>query len=119
VDRQRRNRQRQPPRGGVHHALDWVSRTTALERKPVAVLGATTGSWGTRLAQSVLRHTLAAMEARVMPQPMLFLARADGSFDAHGQADEELRGRLASFAASFAEWIEFFAGREALRSEAS
>lgn len=95
--------------GVLKNALDWVSRTPALEDKPVAVLGATVGPWGTRLAQAALRQTLAAMGARVMPQPMLFVARADRSFDEHGRADEDLRGRLENFADSFARWIAFFA----------
>jgi hypothetical protein len=43
-----------------------------------------------------------------MPQPMLFLARADRSFDETGRADDELRNRLQDFADSFARWIEFF-----------
>lgn len=95
--------------GVLKNALDWASRGPALENKPVAVLGATVGPWGTRLAQAALRHTLAAMGARVMPQPMLFIAHADRSFDEQGRADDELRGRLENFAGSFARWIAFFA----------
>jgi chromate reductase len=94
--------------GVLKNALDWVSRSPALEEKPVAVLGATVGPWGTRLAQAALRQTLAAMGARVMPQPMLFLPRANRSFDENGGADDELRGRLEDFAANFARWIAFF-----------
>lgn len=94
--------------GVLKNALDWISRGPVLEEKPVAVLGATVGPWGTRLAQAALRQTLAAMSAQVMPQPMLFLPRAETSFDGNGRADDELRGRLADFADSFARWIEFF-----------
>jgi chromate reductase len=94
--------------GVLKNALDWISRGTVLEEKPVAVLGATVGPWGTRLAQAALRQALAAMGARVMPQPMLFLPRAEQSFDENGLADDELRGRLEDFAQSFARWMEFF-----------
>jgi chromate reductase len=102
--------------GLLKNALDWVSRTPALEDKPVAVLGATAGLWGTRLAQATLRHTLGAMGAYVMPQPSVFVARADTLFDAQGRLiDGDLRERLDAFAQSFAEWIDAFAARNARR----
>ncbi|WP_292132396.1 NADPH-dependent FMN reductase [Brevundimonas sp.] len=65
--------------GVIKNAIDWLSRPavgTPLRGKPVAVTGATTGSWGTRLAQTQLRGTLLACGAWLMPIPVLFAARA-------------------------------------------
>ena len=64
--------------------------------------GATSGRWGTRLAQAALRQTLGAAEARVLPAPALYLADARTLFDAHGalvdaRAQESLRALLAAF----------------------
>ena len=67
--------------GMLKNTIDWLSRPDArgaevLEGKPVAIVGATTGAWGTRLAQSQLRHALAATGARTLPAPMLFIRDA-------------------------------------------
>ena len=71
--------------GVLKNIVDWLSRDDSLVDKPVAVIGATAGRWGTRLAQSTLRHVLYATESRVMPAPTLFLAEADRAFDPHGR----------------------------------
>ena len=47
--------------GVLKNTIDWLSRSEpreGLSGLPVAITGATTGPWGTRLAQSELRHTL-------------------------------------------------------------
>lgn len=94
--------------GIVKNLVDWVSRgdPVVLEGKPVGILGATPGSWGTRLAQSVLRHTLAACGALVMPTPQLYLRSAAELFDAQGRLiDARTQDLLAGFLASFGEWV--------------
>ncbi|HEY0799853.1 MAG TPA: NAD(P)H-dependent oxidoreductase, partial [Steroidobacteraceae bacterium] len=85
------------------NAIDWLSRgsTSMLIGKPVAVIGATTGSWGTRLAQTALRQVLTATGALVMPRPMMFVANVNECFDADGHlvdpvADASLRGVLSA-----------------------
>lgn len=73
--------------GVLKNALDWLSRPLArevLREKPVAVIGASAGSWGTRLAQAALRQVLFATESRVLAGPALYLARADAAFDGDG-----------------------------------
>jgi len=55
--------------GALKNALDWVSRPypgNALRGKPVAVLGATTGTFGATWAQADLRRVLTAMGASVL-----------------------------------------------------
>lgn len=65
--------------GVLKNALDWLSRPsvgTPLQGKPVAIIGATVGIWGTRLAQSQIRGALLAMGAWILPSPALFAPRA-------------------------------------------
>jgi chromate reductase len=63
--------------GHLKNALDWVSRPlaeTPLKRKPVAVIGASTGMFGAVWAQAELRKVLGAIGAQVidreLPVPM-------------------------------------------------
>jgi chromate reductase, NAD(P)H dehydrogenase (quinone) len=92
--------------GVLKNTIDWLSRDDALVNKPVAVIGATAGRWGTRLAQSTLRHVLSATESRVMPAPTLFLAEADHAFDPDGRLiDKQNTERLHEVLTAFAAWI--------------
>jgi chromate reductase len=95
--------------GGLKNAIDWLSRPApdeVLVRKPVAVIGASSGRWGTRLAQAALRQVLNATESLVMPQPMLFVSEAAPLFDAGGHlVDEATRRRLAAVLAALDAWI--------------
>jgi chromate reductase len=95
--------------GVLKNAIDWLSRASphsVLEGKPVAVIGASAGSWGTRLAQGALRLVLYATESPVLPAPALFVRDAASAFDAsgrlvHPRTEEQLRALLAAFA----DWI--------------
>jgi chromate reductase, NAD(P)H dehydrogenase (quinone) len=93
--------------GVLKNVIDWLSRDESLLRaKPVAVIGATMGSWGTRLAQAALRQTLTATGARVMPEPMLFVAHANECFDANGRLhDAAVASRLHEVVKDFRHWI--------------
>jgi chromate reductase len=93
--------------GVLKNALDWLSREDAtLADLPVAVLGASSGPWGTRLAQASLRQVLHTCGALVMPSPTLFIAHAAERFDAHGAlADEATRAALQRFMGAFAGWV--------------
>ena len=92
--------------GVLKNVIDWLSRDDALVNKPVAVIGATAGRWGTRLAQSTLRHVLVATESRVMPAPTLFLAHGERLFDANGRfVDEDNEARLRELLTAYAAWI--------------
>ena len=95
--------------GVLKNALDWLSRGTpaqVLAGKPVATIGASTGRWGTRLAQASLRHVLTATGALLMPAPALYLAEAEHAFDASGRlADRRTRQALESVLVALGEWI--------------
>lgn len=104
--------------GVLKNVLDWLSRGAPerpLQGKPIAVTGATTGRWGTRMAQAALRQTLAASGALVLPGPSLFVSHAESVFDAAGGLEEPApREQLIELLGSFQTWIETQKPRQAL-----
>lgn len=95
--------------GVLKNVLDWLSRSPpneGLVHKPVAVMGATVGRWGTRLAQTQLRHILLASESLVMPDPSLFVPDASARFDKQGRlVDPQTRQVLGALTAALKTWI--------------
>jgi chromate reductase, NAD(P)H dehydrogenase (quinone) len=95
--------------GVLKNALDWLSRPApqeVLAGKPVAIMGASSGRWGTRLAQAALRQVLTATEAAVMPAPTLFVQDAARAFDAAGNLSDPATLRtLDDLLDSFGGWI--------------
>jgi chromate reductase len=83
--------------GGLKNALDWASRprsSSSLLFKPVAVMGATPGSFGAVWAQADLRKVLAASGARVVDGEVA-LAHADQAFAQDGGlVDEAIRDQM-------------------------
>lgn len=96
--------------GVLKNAIDWLSRPAPdelLAGKPVAVLGASAGAWGTRLAQAALRQVLFATEALVLPSPTLFVRDAGLRFDDQGRlTDAAIRERLGAFVRAFSDWMD-------------
>jgi chromate reductase len=84
--------------GVLKNAIDWLSRPLSgkvLVGKPVAVVGASGGRWGTRLAQAAVRQALFATESLVVTGPALYLAQTDTPFDSGGRLlDEAARSTL-------------------------
>jgi chromate reductase len=97
--------------GVLKNAIDWISRADeVLVGKPVSVLGATSGRWGTRLAQSTLRQVLYATQALVLPKPAMFVVEAERLFDPSGQlTDQPTRQSLAALLSEFGKWIDLVA----------
>ena len=96
--------------GVLKNAIDWLSRPgpdEVLAGLPVAIIGATAGSWGTRLAQQALRQVLVATESVVMPGPALFIRHAEHAFDDAGAlADHAARSQLTAVLVAFANWVD-------------
>jgi chromate reductase len=96
--------------GVLKNGIDWLSRTSVGEPligKPVAVIGASAGRWGTRLGQTALRQTLLATEAIAMPGPLLFVAEARKQFDEGGRlVDERIVKSLTAVLVAFERWID-------------
>jgi chromate reductase len=94
--------------GVLKNALDWASRAPerALHAKPVAIVGATPGRWGTVRSQLALRQMLMFPSCRVMPAPMLTLRAARELFDSEGNlTSTETREALVGVLEAFAIWI--------------
>ena len=100
--------------GVLKNAIDWLSRpgpaaagaVEVLDGKPVAVVGASSGPWGTRLAQSAARQVLWATGAVVLGSPTLFVREAARLFDDRGRlVHEGTRERLAGLLDDFGRWI--------------
>ena len=78
--------------GVLKNALDWVSRASIhvpLWGKPVAVMGATPGAYGTARAQIILRGLLFALNMDPVNKPEVLLAGADQKFSAEGKLTDE------------------------------
>ena len=88
--------------GQLKNALDWVSRPagkSALNGKPAAAIGASTGMFGAVWAQAEARKVLAAIGARVLDRE-LPVGMADSAFTPDGTlADEDLSLALAGILA--------------------
>lgn len=95
--------------GVLKNAIDWASRPPRppLKGKPVAIIGASTGNFGTLRAQLHLRQILTHMGALPLGKPEVLIGRADQVFDATGRlVDETARGFLSDLLLAFAAWIE-------------
>lgn len=92
--------------GVFKNAIDWMSRGPGLELfvgKPVAVLGASPGGFGTVLAQDHWLPVLRTLRTRPWFEGRLMVSRAKSLFDEAGDlADAETRKRLTDFVAGFA-----------------
>jgi len=96
--------------GVLKNAIDWLSRQTpegVLIGKPVAVIGASGGPSGTRLAQAALRQVLYATESLILPSPSLFARDASRLFDESGRlVDRPTRDRLQSILVALDRFID-------------
>lgn len=99
--------------GVLKNALDWASRPagqSALNGKPAAAIGASTGMFGAVWAQAETRKVLGALGGRVV-EAELPIARAheqyaDGDLELTPQQSEQLDGLLAELLASAEESAE-------------
>lgn len=95
--------------GQLKNAIDWVSRPidrNPFMRKPVAVVGASTGLFGAVWAQAEVRKVLGALQADVLDRE-LPLAQAHTRFDEDGQlVDEPALDALASIVGELVESLE-------------
>lgn len=96
--------------GVLKNALDWVSRPagqSALKQKPLAMMGASDGPWGTTRAQLQLRQTLTYMDVLTLPSPWVYVALAKEKFDASGAlTDERTREQVKGLVAALVAWTE-------------
>ena len=72
--------------GALKNGIDWASRSPQqpLNGKPVAIMGASTGNFGTLRAQLHLRQILTHVGALPLGKPEVLVARAEQAFDPVG-----------------------------------
>lgn len=73
--------------GVLKNAIDWASRPyghNSFNRKPVAVISATPGTYGGGAAQDQLKQVLLALNTRLVVQPAVVVASAHQKFDQNG-----------------------------------
>ena len=96
--------------GVLKNALDWASRPAAesvLRRKPVAIMGASTGRMGTVRAQLALRQVFVFTESLALLKPEVLVSGAAGLFDADGNLlDDETRRRVRELLEALVEWTQ-------------
>lgn len=98
--------------GVLKNAIDWLSRPSPHVRnvfrdKPVAVIGASPGRFGTISAQAAWLPVWRTLGARHWAGGRLLVSRAHELFAETGElTDPDLRERLQSFVARFAAFCE-------------
>jgi len=77
--------------GGLKNAIDWASRgkDSPLMHKPVAVIGATQGMWGTVRMQMAFLPVFTFLNMNPVLQPEVLIAQAQNKFDANGNLTDE------------------------------
>jgi NAD(P)H-dependent FMN reductase len=96
--------------GVFKNAIDWMTRPPAdiprvFGGKPVAVIGASPGGFGTILSQNAWWPVLRTLRADPWFGGRLMVARAGGAFEDGRLASEEVRERLKGFLEGFADHL--------------
>lgn len=99
--------------GVLKNAIDWASRPPAdspLVNKPAAIIGASTGNFGTARGQLALRQVFVFTGTQAMLKPELLVFQAQKRFDESGRlADDMTRELLTEFMSAFEGWVRRFA----------
>lgn len=82
--------------GGLKNAIDWASRgeDSPLLRKPVAVIGATTGLWGTTRMQLAFHNVFLFLDMKPVYKPEVLVAQAEKKFDKSGNLIDEVAKKI-------------------------
>ena len=98
--------------GVAKNAIDWMSRPPGdvprvFRGKPVAIMGASPGGFGTVLSQSAWLPVFKTLGAQVWAGDRLLVSRAGSVFDAQGEiTDAAVRDNVRKFIAGFVSYIE-------------
>jgi NAD(P)H-dependent FMN reductase len=101
--------------GPFKNAIDWLSRIDDGDKpvftgKPVAVIGASPGGFGTLLAQNAWLSVLRTLETRFWFGGRLVVKRAAALFDPEGRlVDEAVKKKLREFLSGFAQYVQSLA----------
>jgi chromate reductase, NAD(P)H dehydrogenase (quinone) len=98
--------------GVFKNAIDWLSRPpaeigTVFGGRPVAVIGASPGGFGTILAQSAWLPVLRTLGTKPWFGGRLLVSRAHKAFNDHGELiDDAVRTQLRDFVRGFAAFVQ-------------
>ena len=93
--------------GVLKNAIDWASRPPdhPLNNKPVAILGATPGGYGTTRAQHHFRQMAVPLNMQVVNRPEVAIPAAGGKFDDDGRlTDETSLGFVKDLVEALRDW---------------
>lgn len=95
--------------GQLKNVIDWAARPprgSPLNRKPVALMGASTGMSGTIRAQLALRQTFIFTDSLALLQPEVLIPKCAERFDPGGNlVDGSTRALIGRQMQAFAAWI--------------
>ena len=96
--------------GVFKNAIDWASRPASdigrvFGGKPVAVIGASPGGFGTMLAQSAWLPVLRTLGMQHWSGGRLMLSRADSAISGGEIIDESLKSRLSTYLQDFVAFV--------------
>ena len=98
--------------GVLKNAIDWLSRPPAdiakvFGARPVALMGASPGGFGTILSQNAWLPVLRTLGARTWSGGKMMVSRAGGVFNASGElTDEAIRTQLQKYLTGFVAFIQ-------------
>lgn len=77
--------------GGLKNAIDWASRgeDSPLKNKPVSLMGATIGQWGTIRMQTAFQNIFKVLNMKPILQPEILIANVATKFDNNGKFTDE------------------------------
>ena len=95
--------------GVFKNAIDWMSRpasdiATVFGGKPVGLIGASPGGFGTILSQNAWLPVLRTLGCDLYPGRLL-VSRAGQAFQDGRLANEDVRGQLSNFLTGFAAYV--------------
>jgi chromate reductase len=103
--------------GVLKNAIDWASRPygdSAWAGKPVAVMGASIGIFGTARAQYHLRQMFVVLDMHPVNQPEVMIGNAAQRFDEKGNlTDETSKGLIRQLLQNLADWTDRIGSRRA------
>ncbi|HJV50438.1 MAG TPA: NAD(P)H-dependent oxidoreductase, partial [Noviherbaspirillum sp.] len=97
--------------GVFKNVIDWLSRPPAdipqvFGNRPIAVVGASQGGFGTILAQNAWLPVLRTLGTRPWYGGRLLVSRAGSVFNAAGDlTDEKIKAQLQQFLHGFSEFV--------------
>jgi chromate reductase, NAD(P)H dehydrogenase (quinone) len=97
--------------GVFKNAIDWLSRPAndiprVFGGRPVAVIGASPGGFGTILSQSAWLPVLRTLGAQQWSGGRLLVSRAGSVFNSEGEmVDEKMKAQLRQFVEGFSEFV--------------